>query len=671
MAMLGTICSECCCPPCNHGTVLRLDCFGPSNAVTVLFGANVSSGDEETLKYSFDVGYRDRGEVPCRNSESNLEHYVGEDEGEGGAEQSYAEKPFTCEDTFIRTRRDLTISFTALPYCFGSGLSARAHTTLDYGPITQVELLSAGGDYARLGRKEPTLSIGNSHITAATVEIVLSEQKDECALDYWFVDEINIDDGGLGYVDEQLLDITVGGDGATDVAAEGSLYVVRYEPTVELSTAHGSGATFTVSVEEIQEKPQLWAVTEITFSGTTSGYVDGQYVTFSGDGLIAVSPPSGVVRTVRQQPTMLVSPDSVNGTGAALTAFLTSNANSPETWGVASATIDNAGTGYAVDDTFTVTATTGVELSPATLIVAQVGPGGEIEVCLAFNTGEFYDASDELDFVELTDGGAFYGTDGEIEEILITNGGRYYEEDADLPPYVQTVVGTVLDYSSGLPPVDEKDVATITAIVDEDTNSATFGQIASLQITEPGFYLGWEMIVDVPGYTATHIELTQVIIGYEPAVGKEGCVNGRKFSVQSRFDVAFDWIIPPSNNGPGGPDVGTATFDAEADATFGNCNFTQAALTYERSEQWSFFSVSDNYEGTGGQVPCLQELIDFLSGESGTVLKAKLTTAPCNCGSCELIDENLEPQCYSPVSEADCLAEGGTWTAAGVCNPLP
>lgn len=375
--------------------------------------------------------------------------------------------------------------------CFGSGASGTVDgdgEDLGPGPLNSVTLTSGGSGYAKLGREAPSLSVSNSNTSPATLSFTLTQSQDACNLDLWAIDSIAVTDGGLGYTNNASLTIAASVGDTQVTAATGTIKTTRIEPTIKASTADGSGATFTVSVTKTAATPPTWTISGVTFSGTTSGFIDGQAVTFSGDGLVTVQPASATVVTAREQPQLSLSVFGFGGgTGANVTATLTSNANSPETWSVSNLSITSAGTNYQIGDPVIVSVDSGFENSQLVAEVDQVGGSGEIVSIDLQNGGDYYDIGDVLDSIAVSDGGEFYRDDGIIESITITDGGSYYRENATLTPYVETPTVTVQQQ-----PPSNGTGAQVTAVVDDDTASATFGQVISLTLDNAGDdYLAW------------------------------------------------------------------------------------------------------------------------------------------------------------------------------------
>jgi hypothetical protein len=391
----------------------------------------------------------------------------------------------------------LSLLFSAT--CFGSGAAGEIEgrgADVGAGPLVSASVTEGGSGYARLGRQAPTLSIGNFNTTPADVTISFSQTQGECDLDFWSVDSITVNNGGEGYTDGDALTLTAA-EGSTVVAgATGTISTLRVQPTITASTASGTGATFTVSItaEDVAPDPLTWKITGVTFSGTTLGFVDGEAVTFSGDNLVELATATATVVTKRVEPTLSATiPFSLgNGSGAVLAVTLASNNDDPETWSVDAVQITSAGTGYEEFDVVEFSVVSGTEGSFASAYVSQVDANGEILAIFINIGGSYYELSDELDFIQLDDGGLFYRDNGTIASIAITNGGSYYEENADLAPYVEVPTVTIRQLSPSAGTGGQ-----ITAVVDDDTSSPTFGEVVSVTLDNAGDgYLAWDFVSD-------------------------------------------------------------------------------------------------------------------------------------------------------------------------------
>ena len=154
------------------------------------------------------------------------------------------------------------------------------------GPIKKVQIDSAGSNYARLGRQEPTLAFSGSG-SGATFTPAFKSQKDKCDLDYWLIESVSVTGGGgSGYVDGEQLAITLAtANDKSDAAGQARVYT-REIPTVTAKTASvsGSGASFSVTLTKSDDVPRTWAVSGVTLTGGGSGYSGSVPVAFTVGG---------------------------------------------------------------------------------------------------------------------------------------------------------------------------------------------------------------------------------------------------------------------------------------------------------------------------------------------------------------------------------------------------
>jgi hypothetical protein len=383
--------------------------------------------------------------------------------------------------------------------CYGSGAAATVDApggvpSVDVGPISAVTLTNGGSGYAKLGRSSPTLSLANKGESAANASVQVATANDGCGLPYWKVSGLTVTEGGSGYVAGQSISITAAAGDTVEQAATGTLETKRGEPTLKATATTGSGATFTVSVSDydpITNPGSTWGVTGVTVAGTTSGYADNSKLSFSGTSVVEVEQADARIVTGRLLPTVSLSVASLSGSGAQLTATLTSNANSPETWSVTAITVDDGGAGYEVDDTISLSIDDGQQTDGSQFyaLVTDVDESGSITSVYLSYSGEYYKSDGIIASVQVSVSGQYY-TDGVLSGISLAGGGRYYREDATLTPHVATVNVSV---RQRLPSIGNG--AVFAATVDDDTSSETFGQIESLTLTDGGEdYLAWQWV---------------------------------------------------------------------------------------------------------------------------------------------------------------------------------
>jgi len=374
--------------------------------------------------------------------------------------------------------------------CYGSGFEGRVTmpggaTPVDNGPISAVELIAGGSGYAKLARISPTLSVA----VPAVFALVLTADVDACVLDFWRVSSVTVTAGGSGYVDGSFLAVIVDPGSTEEVAAVLVIRTVRTAPTVTAASLPGTGADLTESLASLGGSPETWQVTTIAVVGGGTGYIDGNPVqfTYAAGDTEAIS-PQATVRTVRAAPTVTAAVDpGSGGSGAVLGVTLTS-AGSPTTWSVTALSITTPGTLYAVNDIINFAVTVGqADLAAAAHVTAINGSGG-ITGVLIDGAGQYWLDTGVIGAVTVNTGGVLYHASDEPFSVTVLDGGRYYEEDAAGTPYVAAL--TVLITQQ--PPSDGWD-AEITATIDNNTASGTFGQVISLAITTAGQnYLAWE-----------------------------------------------------------------------------------------------------------------------------------------------------------------------------------
>lgn len=394
----------------------------------------------------------------------------------------------------------LSLSFS--PTCFGSGVAGTVQglgADKGPGPLQSVKLTSGGSGYAKLGRQAPTLTLGNENTSPATVSFTLAQSQDGCELPLWSVSSISVTDGGEGYTDNEAIVVTAANGDTVVSAASGTIHTKpgqHQQPTIEASTQSGTGATLTVNISQTEADPATWTISSIPVSGESEGYVDGEQVILSPGAAVVVRAAAAVVVTQRVAPELTLGVVSTEGgSGAQISAVLVSNGEDPEVWSVDSLSIDDAGTGYGVNEEIVVVATNGgIEETAFLGYVIGVGDNGEITQAYVFTPGGYYVDTNELKSIRVDDGGEYYDyiDNGEIESITVSSGGVYYGEDSALEPYVRTPTVTV---QQTMPSAGEG--AVITAVVDDNTSSPTFGEVVELTLDDAGDgYLAWEYISD-------------------------------------------------------------------------------------------------------------------------------------------------------------------------------
>jgi hypothetical protein len=400
----------------------------------------------------------------------------------------------------VRGPSFITLGFEA---CHGSGAAAIVTAPTgdppgdleDAGPITAVELTNGGSGYASLGRVAPTLSAyANSFGGGTGAEFSVSTQlaQDECGRDYWKVSSVVAKAGGSGYSDGDQIVVTVSEGDTVGQDAVITLFTTRSEPTLTPSVqGSGSGADLSVVLSQNTGTPDTWRVASVTVNDGGSGYTNGSEVVFElgeGDAVDFWSTAYGTIVTSRIEPTPPIVPfiygNYPDGTGAVLTPTIAPLSTTPgqETWTVASVAIDEPGSGYAVNDEFWAWGEGFGGSTACIVVVTEVDANGGITAfSLPQGGGEFYKDSGEIASVEVFWGGHYYKGGGAVGATVVSDGGIYYREDASLPVHVAAVTVTITQAAPS-----DGEGAELSAEVDDDPSSPTFGQIVSLTIDDGG-----------------------------------------------------------------------------------------------------------------------------------------------------------------------------------------
>ncbi len=276
------------------------------------------------------------------------------------------------------------------------------------------------------------------------------------------------------------VELTSGGEGYARIIVE------RLEPTVTASA--GGTQQFTVSLEKVGEGEEaVWEVSGLALNG--EGTTTSNNITFTVEAPgVEVEPASAFLVRGRTAPSLSMSVASAAGGGAQLVPVMLqgfSNCDGSPVWALNDFAINNAGSGYAVGDELVFTPTNGVEhcgdfVTP--WVVKTVGPGGSI-----------VDFELDTDDKDIIDGWfrEYYAEGGPIEFIQVTSAGAYYLPG---PTTVEVATVTVTVAQRGRAEGTYGGAA-ISATINTNPNSATFGQIAALNIANGGFgYLAWEWV---------------------------------------------------------------------------------------------------------------------------------------------------------------------------------
>lgn len=271
----------------------------------------------------------------------------------------------------------------------------------------------------------------------------------------------------------------------------GSGYAIlgRSEPLLTLSAKSGEGATFTPVFQKFEDacKVPTWGIQSVSVEGGT-GYTDFEQLSVTlAEGDVELEGAFLELRNDREEPTLsIVGSADVEITLTKVT--LGDAAGNPlDYWAISSVEINDGGSGYV----------TGEQLE---IIL------GEDDV--AFSGGYILAVAEEGALIEATvlGGGLYYHDTGVPNSVAVISTGIYYQENESLPAIVSDITPVLVQLapSAGVG-------AVITAKVEENVSDPAFGQIKSLELTNPGDgYLSWgwlEQLCDLSYFNGAAIYL--------------------------------------------------------------------------------------------------------------------------------------------------------------------
>lgn len=254
------------------------------------------------------------------------------------------------------------------------------------------------------------------------------------------------------------------------IVRQGSGYATRgrEQPTVTAGIGGSLGVTLTQSKDKC-DRP-FWEVKSISLAGATAGYVEGGALTFSTPDVQSVFPL--VVVHTREEPTVTASVAG-GSPAAALTVSLNRTPPSgswppsgpqstPAVWSVSSVQVESPGAKYQAN---------------ASIPVAFTTPHSGFGAAATAATNE----NGEVVAVSVSSGGQYFRNRGIPQEFTIVSRGAFYKESNKLDPYVGldalSVVQTLPSNGSG---------AVLTAEIDEDPISPSFGRVIGVDIEKSG-----------------------------------------------------------------------------------------------------------------------------------------------------------------------------------------
>lgn len=361
--------------------------------------------------------------------------------------------------------------------------------------------------YIRALRLQPTLTASASSGSGATFSIAY--QRSPSSPFTWAVQSVSVVNPGSGYSDGDSLLFALGVDDVEVAPAVATISTPFGQPTLTASVANGSGAQFSLAYSPKTSPHEGWyGVSSVTVINGGSGYTDGATVVFSLGEDDVLKPPflgaKGTANTTLRAPNDSWSLLMLDGVGSGLQlsiALAQFSYGGRPAWRVSSATVVAGGSGYTVGELIQATATEGISHELALLKVTAVGSGGAVTALSPVEgwRGRYVVDAGVIESVSITNTGVYRKEPGEIDAVTVQSGGEYYKESAvglavavdspgvyyrvnpALSPHVEDVSVTVTQAA----PSDGSGVE-LSAVIDEDPESETFGQITDVTIDSGG-----------------------------------------------------------------------------------------------------------------------------------------------------------------------------------------
>lgn len=397
----------------------------------------------------------------------------------------------------------------------------------DRGPLTGVLLTEPGEGYL-VYRSEPTLEASGGSGTGADFTVTLKNKT--CA---WSVDSIAVT-GGENYKDDDALTITQSEDDTVITKATAKLHTTRAQPNLTASADGGTGADFGISYTKNSGPPVTYSVSAITVKSGGSGYTDGSAVTLTATAPdVAVSGATATIATNRIAPTLSAAVYSYSGSGASLSVSVSPSGDG---WAASSVSVTNGGANYYPWEYVDISVSDG-QGSGAYAYVTDVDEGGAITAVSVYGGGYYWKDGGVVQSVSVANGGSYYKDTGVPTTVEVTNAGKYYRLDPDAEPCAPITV-TACGGGTG---------AEISAKVDLDKKSSTFGQITGLTIDDGGDdYLAWnwiktcrEKLNGIPFVLRANTPETLVTLSFQSCYGEGAKALVVPLGVRTQPDVCI------------------------------------------------------------------------------------------------------------------------------------
>lgn len=277
-----------------------------------------------------------------------------------------------------------------------------------------------------VGRVAPTILAAASPGSGATLDVTLGEGVDWfTGQPYWYVESVDVKNGGTGYVDGDAVDFTVT-DGVRSWGASATIITARTQPdvTANVAVAGGVGAVLTPT---LSANGNSWTVSGLTITAAGSGYSQWSGIAFAtadtteanGFAYISSVDSNGAITGVvisyggsYYRPTGVIQSVTVNGGGSYYKS----------TGVVEAIRLSGGGAYYRLQSTGTAEADV-----PLVAFGSQIGFGATATATVDSTLGS--PTFGQITAIQITNGGQGYKTSGMGWKIMISGVASFHRDE--------------------------------------------------------------------------------------------------------------------------------------------------------------------------------------------------------------------------------------------------
>lgn len=341
----------------------------------------------------------------------------------------------------------------AIDFSSCSGYGARAKLVApnsleeNAGPMAAIEIESSGFGYAVIGRVEPTVELEAGSGTPATINITLEETVDAAqqCLPVWAMKTAEVTDGGTGYTNGQFVDVLPASGSLSSNVGRLRVSTVIAEPVLNATAEPGDGATFSVTMKEVDfgfPPEKRYAIDTIAVGGSGTGYVDGTVleITPADDTTTVDGLASAVLKNQRVEPSpQLTFSLFSQGGGAVLNPVLQQATDSfgDAVWEIIEVDVADGGSGYQPFEQILIAPDDSIRQSQFSFFLAVANVLNEepdLEAVVLADGGTGAEVEFSLEQITLLDGSLAW----RIAAVSIVNAGSGYAEGGSIGVTINT-----------------------------------------------------------------------------------------------------------------------------------------------------------------------------------------------------------------------------------------